>query len=119
MASPKVADKAYVNSPPPSRSWSFHSSEEDDITGANSSSSMEDNDQDELNTVEVVFNKIYLDPLQEVMESIDSEAAGILRTGKLTIHGEAGGTLCTMSRVFCMTASNEHSMKSYLLYLSF
>ena len=105
MASPKVADKAYVNSPPPSRSWSFHSSEEDDMTGATSSSSMEDNDQDELNTVEVVFNKIYLDPLQEVMDSIDAEAAGILRTGKLTIHGEAGGKVYYSNQYCCMTAS--------------
>ena len=96
--SPKVTDKAYVNSPPPSRSWTsledgrLSSDEDDQLRAlATSSSSMEDLYQDELNTVEVVFNKIYLDPLQEVMESIDAEAAGILRTGKLTIHGEAGG----------------------------
>lgn len=86
-------DRAYVNSPPLSPGFAGRDSpsssddDEEDVVMSGFSSM----DEEELNTVEVVFNKIYLDPLQEVMERIDSEAAGILRTGKLTVHGEAGG----------------------------
>lgn len=91
----KHTDRAYVNSPPPDRVGHFSSEssdDEDEFKAITSSSSIDDIASD-LNTVEVIFNKIYLDPLQEVLESIDAEAASILRTGKLTVLGEAGGNL--------------------------
>ena len=44
-------------------------------------------------TVQVLFNRIYIDPQQEVMDMLDDQAGSILRTGKITVAGESGGRL--------------------------
>ena len=96
------SSRAYVDSPsPPHRSHSFFdenmenycSEEEDNIIGG-SMSSLDDEEED-YDTVQVIFKKIYTDPLQDLFDSIDSDAANILRTGRLTVHGEAGGKKIT------------------------
>lgn len=83
-----LAMRAFVSSPPFRTSAS--SDEYDEyLHDRESSSSLED--EDDCETVQVVFNRIYVDPLQDVMERIDSEAGNVLRTGRLTVQGEAGG----------------------------
>ena len=41
-------------------------------------------------TVQLLFNKIYVDPLQDEFETLDGEAANILRTGKFSVTGDTG-----------------------------
>ena len=84
-----VAPRTFVGSPP-LRHNSTSSDEYDEyLHDRESSSSLED--EDDCETVQVVFNRIYVDPLQDVMERIDAEAGNVLRTGRLTVQGEAGG----------------------------
>ena len=42
---------------------------------------------------ETVITDVYKDPLEACMEGIEEMARRILRTGRLTITGEPGGTL--------------------------
>lgn len=97
---PSRSSRGYINSPsPPSAQHRFPSineyltdtSDEEDMEGrSGSTSSIEEEDCD---TVQVIFKKIYMDPLQDLLDSIDADAANILRTGKLTVVGEAGGII--------------------------
>ena len=54
--------------------------------------SEEEEENDYLNdsTVQLMFNKIYVDPLQDEFEALDGEAGNILRTGKFSVTGETG-----------------------------
>jgi hypothetical protein len=65
-------------------------SDDDELTQAKVMSSSSSADEEEFDTVQVIFKKIYVDPLQDIIDYIDADAANILRTGKLTVHGEAG-----------------------------
>ncbi len=52
----------------------------------------EESEEEYLNdsTVQLLFNKIYVDPLQDEFEMLDGEAGTILRTGKFSVTGETG-----------------------------
>ena len=39
------------------------------------------------------FRRMYEDPQQDVMEMLDGLAGEVLRTGKITVAGTAGGEL--------------------------
>jgi hypothetical protein len=41
--------------------------------------------------METVLSAVLRDPLESTMEGIEDLATGILRTGKLSVQGEAGG----------------------------
>ena len=41
--------------------------------------------------METVLSAVLKDPLESSMEGIEDLATGILRTGKLSVQGEAGG----------------------------
>ena len=51
---------------------------------------------DEPQTETTIIQDIYIDPLDQCMEGIEDLATGILRTGKLCLQGEPGGTILTM-----------------------
>ena len=73
-------------SPPLSRAFPADSIRPSvDVSDADSDSSGDDD------TVQVLFNRIYIDPRQEVMDMLDDQAGSILRTGKITVAGETGG----------------------------
>ena len=42
--------------------------------------------------METVLSEVLRDPLERSMEGIEDLATSILRTGKLSLQGEAGGT---------------------------
>ena len=73
-------------SPPLSRAFPADSIRPSvDVSDVDSESSGDDD------TVQVLFNRIYIDPRQEVMDMLDDQAGSILRTGKITVAGETGG----------------------------
>ena len=41
--------------------------------------------------METVLSAVLQDPLESCMEGIEDLATGILKTGKLSVQGEAGG----------------------------
>ena len=43
--------------------------------------------------METVLSAVLKDPLESSMEGIEDLATGILRTGKLSVQGEAGGII--------------------------
>ena len=45
---------------------------------------------DEDSTIQLLLTKIYVDPLQDVLEKLDSEAGYILQSGKITVTGQPG-----------------------------
>ena len=51
--------------------------------------------------LETVLSAVLQDPLESSMEGIEDLATGILRTGKLSVQGEAGGLLLTKFCTFC------------------
>ncbi len=55
----------------------------------------EEDEEDCMNdsTVQLLFNKIYVDPLQDEFEALDGEAGNILRTGKFSVTGDTGSEL--------------------------
>ena len=71
---------------------------DDELEGANypimETSSDEDTpSDDDVQTVMVFFRRMYEDPQQDVMEMLDGLAGEVLRTGKITVAGTAGGEL--------------------------
>ena len=72
---------------------------DDELEGAGynpmmESSSDDDTPSDEdVQTVMVFFRKMYEDPQQDVMEMLDGLAGEVLRTGKISVVGTAGGKL--------------------------
>lgn len=66
---------------------------------------LSEDSEDESNlhdsTVQLLFNKIYVDPLQDVFEAIDGEAGSILRTGRFGVAGDTGSK--------CIHTSTNHS----------
>lgn len=75
-----IPDEFRIGSPtssdPPQNSYSTSSSDDDD---------------EFAETVKVLFNRIYKDPLQDTMDVLDSQALKVVRTGKITVAGKAGG----------------------------
>ena len=54
--------------------------------------------------METVLSAVLKDPLESSMEGIEDLATGILRTGKLSVQGEAGGVcMCTAQCVVTHT----------------
>ena len=49
-----------------------------------------DQSDDEDSTIKLLLTKIYVDPLQDVLEKLDSEAGYILQSGKITVTGQPG-----------------------------
>lgn len=58
-------------------------------------------------TVQVLFNRIYIDPRQEVMDMLDDHAASVLRTGKITVVGECGDMDILQPLLFSLQAVQE------------
>ena len=52
---------------------------------------------DEDSTIQLLLTKIYVDPLQDVLEKLDSEAGYILQSGKITVTGQPGSKHITYS----------------------
>ena len=77
--SPRFSRHRISTTPPPNDVF-----EEDDLISEESDEEYNDS------TVQLLFNKIYVDPLQDVFECIDGEAGNILRTGKFSVVGDTG-----------------------------
>lgn len=83
------AEKYHIGSPP---SDSPLSDEEDVINYPIMESSDSDTpDDDDVQTVMVFFRRMYEDPQQDLMEMLDGLAGEVLRTGKISVAGSAGG----------------------------
>lgn len=83
---------AYFGSPPSPNP--LESDDEEPVYPANTencSSSEEDTADDEQTVMVQFFKKIYKDPHQDIMEMLDGHAAEVLRTGRITVAGNAGG----------------------------
>ena len=64
---------------------------------------MSPDESEDDSMVQLLFSKIYRDPLQEVFEGLDSVAAEILRTGKFTVTGETGSKKAYKCLYMCIS----------------
>lgn len=85
---------AYIGSPPSESSLESGDEFEDDLLPRYpifESSSGEDTADEDEQTVMLAFRRIYEDPHQATIEMLDGLAGEVLRTGKITVAGSAGG----------------------------
>lgn len=79
--------KYHFGSPPPD------SSDDEQFSYQGNSSSGDETGDEEQTVMVHFFKKIYKDPHQDIMDKLDGHAADVLRTGKITVSGNAGGEL--------------------------
>lgn len=83
-----------IGTPPLSPSPSYWFSRDESLGSVDLDPAESDSSGDD--TVQVLFNRIYIDPRQDIMDILDDQAGSILRTGKITVAGESGGKRFTL-----------------------
>ena len=94
-----------ISTTPPGTPMEEQSSDEEECCLIDMDEMSPDESEDD-STVQLLFSKIYVDPLQEVFEGLDSVAAEILRTGKFTVTGETGSKKAYKCLCMCITPIN-------------
>ena len=100
------SDKYHFGSPPPD---SMLESDEERFSYRGTSSSGDETGDEDQTVMVHFFKKIYKDPHQDTMEKLDGHAADVLRTGKITVAGNAGGGFA--AKIGCM------HRRCYILYV--